>query len=125
MKLVSFMADGQRQVGVQVANGVAPTGYRDLLELITDGEKALIRARDAAQGQAVRVERVLAPLRPGKMLFCGINFPDHAEENSNAVMPAEPYPPVCRGSVVCTPRHSATTQASSRRFARTFRHRST
>lgn len=91
MKLVTFLSDGQRQVGVQVADGVAPTGYRDLLELIADGEEGLIRAREAARGRAARVERVLAPLRPGKMLFCGVNYPDHAEENPNAVMPAEPF----------------------------------
>lgn len=91
MKLVSFLADGRREVGVQVADGVAPTGYHDLLELIADGEEGLARARDAVQARPAHVERVLAPLRPGKMLFCGVNYPDHAEENPNAVMPTEPF----------------------------------
>jgi len=93
MRLVRYEHGGQAAVGVRIDGEVIATGYDDLIELIRDGEEGLERARAAVRdrGRAVQPERLLAPLHPGKMLFCGVNFPDHAEENPNAVMPHEPF----------------------------------
>jgi 2-keto-4-pentenoate hydratase/2-oxohepta-3-ene-1,7-dioic acid hydratase in catechol pathway len=63
-----------------------------MLALIRDGARGIERARQAAlHGERVEPERLLAPLRPGKMLFCGVNYPEHADENPDAVMPKEPF----------------------------------
>jgi 2,4-diketo-3-deoxy-L-fuconate hydrolase len=91
MRLLRCVVDGEPVVAVEVDGGVAPTGYSDMLELIRDSDAGLARARDAANGDATPAERILAPLRPGKMLFCGVNYPSHADENPNAVMPTEPF----------------------------------
>jgi 2,4-didehydro-3-deoxy-L-rhamnonate hydrolase len=92
MRLARCLVDGRAVVAVHDGDRVAPTPYEDLLALIGDGEAGLQRARDAAaNGTAVPPERLLAPLRPGKMLFCGVNYPDHADENPDAVMPREPF----------------------------------
>jgi 2-keto-4-pentenoate hydratase/2-oxohepta-3-ene-1,7-dioic acid hydratase in catechol pathway len=88
MRLVSF----EGGLGARVDGGVAPTGYATLAELLRDGEAGLERARAAAErGEATAPGRLGAPHRPGKMLFCGVNFADHAEENPGAVLPREPF----------------------------------
>lgn len=91
MRLVGCVLDGREAIGVRTGGGVVDTGYADLLELIRDGEAGVEQARAATHGEPVAPERLLAPLRPGKMLFCGVNYPDHAEENPDAVMPHEPF----------------------------------
>jgi 2,4-diketo-3-deoxy-L-fuconate hydrolase len=92
MRFVSFLDGDRPRVGVRSAGGIAPTQYEDLMTLIRDGDEGMARARAAIQdGAVVAPVRLLAPLRPGKMLFCGVNYPDHAEENPNAVMPVEPF----------------------------------
>jgi 2-keto-4-pentenoate hydratase/2-oxohepta-3-ene-1,7-dioic acid hydratase in catechol pathway len=93
MRLVSYDAGDGPAVGVRVDGAVAPTGYRDMVAFVGDGERALERARRAAAGsERVSSPRLLAPVpRPGKMLFCGVNYASHAEENPDAVMPSEPF----------------------------------
>lgn len=92
MRLARCLVDGRAVIAVHDDDGVVATGYDDMLPLIADGEAGLERARRAAaNGARVAPERLLAPLRPGKMLFCGVNYPDHAEENPDAVMPREPF----------------------------------
>jgi 2-keto-4-pentenoate hydratase/2-oxohepta-3-ene-1,7-dioic acid hydratase in catechol pathway len=39
----------------------------------------------------VQPDRLLAPLRPGKILCSGVNYASHSEENPDAVMPTEPF----------------------------------
>src|SRR6185437_7470452 len=39
----------------------------------------------------VKPDRILAPLRPGKILCSGINYASHKEENPDATMPEEPF----------------------------------
>lgn len=94
--LVTYAANGGSAVGLRAAGGIAPTGRRDMLELIQDGDEALAAARAAAEehvqrGELVEAPRLLAPLRPGKLLFCGVNYPGHLEENPGAVLPEVPF----------------------------------
>lgn len=92
MRLARCILDGREVVAVLTEAGAAPTGYDDMLTLIRDGEEGLRQAEQAASGTSVgEPERMLAPLRPATMLFCGVNYPDHADENPNAVMPSEPF----------------------------------
>jgi 2-keto-4-pentenoate hydratase/2-oxohepta-3-ene-1,7-dioic acid hydratase in catechol pathway len=75
-----------------VDDGVAPVGYDEMTALIAAGVAgAADLARAAESPHRVQVDHLLAPLRPGKMLFCGVNYPSHAEENPGAVMPKEPF----------------------------------
>jgi 2-keto-4-pentenoate hydratase/2-oxohepta-3-ene-1,7-dioic acid hydratase in catechol pathway len=92
MRLARCVVGGDTIVGAYDDGGITPTGYTDMLDLIRDGEAGLKRARAAVE-RAPRqaATRLLAPLRPRQMLFCGVNYPDHAEENPNALMPTEPF----------------------------------
>jgi 2-keto-4-pentenoate hydratase/2-oxohepta-3-ene-1,7-dioic acid hydratase in catechol pathway len=92
VRLVRYERDGDSQVGVRAGDGIAPTGYRDLLDLIRDGDTGLEQARAAAaSAERVDPDRVLAPLVPGKILCSGINYASHKEENPDAVFPEEPF----------------------------------
>lgn len=91
MRLVSCEVDGAPRVCVRTDGGVAATPYADMVELIRGGAGALREAERAAADGAFEPERLLAPLRPRTMLFCGVNYPDHADENPDAVMPSEPF----------------------------------
>jgi 2,4-diketo-3-deoxy-L-fuconate hydrolase len=100
MKLVTFRKGkgahlgaiaGDRVVDLTAA-GVAET----MLDLIRAGKAGLSRARAAVRaadgkGAKLAAVRLLAPIRPGKVLCCGINYASHAEENPNAKMPTEPF----------------------------------
>jgi 2-keto-4-pentenoate hydratase/2-oxohepta-3-ene-1,7-dioic acid hydratase in catechol pathway len=78
---------------VRSGDGVVPTGYLDMIDLIADGELGLHRAARAAQeDEPVRPERVLPPVpAPSKLLCCGVNYASHKEENPDAVFPSEPF----------------------------------
>jgi 2-keto-4-pentenoate hydratase/2-oxohepta-3-ene-1,7-dioic acid hydratase in catechol pathway len=93
MRLVTFVLDRTPRVGVRTPDGIAATDYEDMTAFIADGHRALDSARAAATtGPFLEAPELLAPLpRPGKMLFCGINYAGHAEENPDAVMPSEPF----------------------------------
>jgi 2,4-didehydro-3-deoxy-L-rhamnonate hydrolase len=93
MRLVTFELGGNPAVGVRREDGVAPVeGYADMRALIEDGKRGLDAARRAADGgAAVQPERLLAPLRPAKILCCGVNYASHADENPDAVLPTEPF----------------------------------
>jgi 2,4-didehydro-3-deoxy-L-rhamnonate hydrolase len=93
VRLVTFENRGTAAVGVRTDDGVvAVDGYAEMRALIEDGERGLEAARRAAEsGSPVQPDRLLAPLRPGKILCCGVNYASHADENPNAVMPTEPF----------------------------------
>ncbi len=92
MRLVTYADETGTAVGMRVEGGIAPAGYDDMLCLIRDGEEGLRRAHEVARAGTPRTDvRLLAPvLRPGKLLFCGINYASHKEENPDAVLPEEP-----------------------------------
>jgi len=92
MRLVTYTASGSARVGVRVDGAIVDAGYTDMLDLIRDGRRGLEQAATAAErGEPVQGARLLAPLRPGKILCSGINYASHAEENPEAKMPEEPY----------------------------------
>lgn len=92
MRLVSYSAAGRTAVGIRRDGEIVDTGYADMQELIRDGERGLERAAGAAEGgEPVEGARVLAPLRPGKILCSGINYASHKDENPDATMPEEPF----------------------------------
>jgi 2-keto-4-pentenoate hydratase/2-oxohepta-3-ene-1,7-dioic acid hydratase in catechol pathway len=84
VRLVSFTSQSHAGVGILTEQGVLPTAYRSLLEAILEGARPL---RD----EPIVDYRVLAPLRPGKILCSGINYASHLDENPSAVLPDEPF----------------------------------
>lgn len=93
MKLVTFEAAGETGVGVLRDGDVVPTGFTNMFELIHGGGAALaLLAGAAGAASPIRDARVLAPiLRPGKLLFCGINYLSHQQENPGGKLPEEPF----------------------------------
>jgi len=87
MKLVTYRTpDGPAAVGVLTDAGVLPTGQSDLLDVIRSG------TLPEPVGGPVPDARLLAPIpRPGKLLFCGVNYSSHKDENPAAVFPDEPF----------------------------------
>jgi 2-keto-4-pentenoate hydratase/2-oxohepta-3-ene-1,7-dioic acid hydratase in catechol pathway len=87
MKLVTYRRGGeQAAVGILTGSGVIPTGHDDMLGLIRAG------GLPEPAGDPVPDATLLAPVpRPGKLLFCGVNYASHKQENPNAVLPAEPF----------------------------------
>lgn len=94
MKLVTFESSGTARLGAMVAGGIAEltTLAPSLEALISMGAAGLVAAK-AMLGEAriVPDAKLLTPLRPGKVICCGINYRGHAEENPNAKMPSEPF----------------------------------
>lgn len=92
MRLVTYEAHGATRVGARANGAIVDAGYADMLDLIRDGERGLERAAEAAErGEPVEGARLLAPLRPGKILCSGINYASHVQENPEAKMPEEPF----------------------------------
>jgi 2,4-didehydro-3-deoxy-L-rhamnonate hydrolase len=92
MRLVSYTAAGATGVGVRLDGELFDTGYSDMVDLVRDGKRGVERAAQAAErGDPVAGARLLAPLRPGKILCSGINYASHTEENPDAKMPEEPF----------------------------------
>jgi 2,4-diketo-3-deoxy-L-fuconate hydrolase len=92
VRLVTYEAAGRTGVGARRDGEIVDTGFAGMLELIREGERGLERAADAAgRGEPLVGARVLAPLRPGKILCSGINYASHKDENPDATMPDEPY----------------------------------
>ncbi len=100
MKLVTFRKGKGERVGVIAGDRIVDltkSGVADsMITLIRSGKVGLAAARRAvraANGKGTRLvdAKLLAPIRPGKVLCCGINYASHAEENPNAKMPTEPF----------------------------------
>jgi 2-keto-4-pentenoate hydratase/2-oxohepta-3-ene-1,7-dioic acid hydratase in catechol pathway len=86
VRLVTCEAEGATGVGILTDEGVLPTAYRDLLDVIRAGGAAPLSG-----ASPVADYRLCAPLRPGKILCSGINYPSHLDENPSAVLPKEPF----------------------------------
>jgi 2-keto-4-pentenoate hydratase/2-oxohepta-3-ene-1,7-dioic acid hydratase in catechol pathway len=119
MKLVTFAtADHFPCVGALDGGTVADLSAAadTMADVIAPG--GLARAKAAlpeAPRHALASVRLLAPLRPGKVLCSGINYKAHATENPNAKMPEEPFffaklPSSVIGPDVPVARHPRVTQ---------------
>jgi 2-keto-4-pentenoate hydratase/2-oxohepta-3-ene-1,7-dioic acid hydratase in catechol pathway len=95
MKLVTFAPPGAGpRLGAMDGAEVADLGHvaPSLGALIeTGGLSAAQSALPGARRWPLDQVRLLAPLRPGKVLCSGINYRSHAIENPKAVMPDEPF----------------------------------
>ena len=92
MRLVTYTHEGTTGVGVRRNGAIHDSGYADMHALIADGTAGLERAAATAYvSEPIAVARLLAPIRPGKILCSGINYASHAEENPDAKMPEEPF----------------------------------
>lgn len=100
MKLVTFRSDKADHVGAIVEDRIVDltqAGIADtMIDLVRAGKSGLERARAArdagqASSQPLATATLRPPIRPGKLLCCGINYKSHADENPNAKMPAEPF----------------------------------
>lgn len=92
MRLVRFEAKGQIGVGLRDADRVFPTPFHDMLALIQAGEPGLTSVRQAAkEAQPLSEYRLLTPLpAPSKLLFSGVNYRSHMQENPSATLPTYP-----------------------------------
>jgi 2-keto-4-pentenoate hydratase/2-oxohepta-3-ene-1,7-dioic acid hydratase in catechol pathway len=91
VRLCTYEAGSRTGVGVERDGRVFPTGYADMLTLIRDGAAGLARAAEAAAGEPIAVDRLLAPIpRPGTIFGSGVNYKAHAEEEPDAHYPSEP-----------------------------------
>lgn len=93
MKLVSYSTGRSTAVGAIVDDRVMATRHTDMLALIQSGPAALEELRRAVNGAKVIDDaRLIAPVpTPGKLLFCGVNYTSHQEENPAAVLPTVPF----------------------------------
>jgi 2-keto-4-pentenoate hydratase/2-oxohepta-3-ene-1,7-dioic acid hydratase in catechol pathway len=100
MKFVTFSRGRGEAVGALQDDRIVDltkAGIADsMLDLIRGGKKKLGAARKvvgAAKGKGLdlKAAKLLPPVRPGKILCCGINYASHAKENPNAKMPTEPF----------------------------------
>jgi 2,4-diketo-3-deoxy-L-fuconate hydrolase len=66
----------------------------DMAALIAAGPEGLAAVRQVSQQRTARIGfadvRILAPLRPGKILCSGVNYLGHLTENPGAVLPETP-----------------------------------
>jgi 2-keto-4-pentenoate hydratase/2-oxohepta-3-ene-1,7-dioic acid hydratase in catechol pathway len=102
MRLLSHLADGEERLAVAVNEGTA-VDVADLLgdgpwtmaRLLTDASGALETVRRALDGdpgsaaQPIASLRLLAPVRPAKIIAVGRNYREHAAEES-AALPSAP-----------------------------------
>ena len=97
MRLATFLAAGQRRVGVIDGSHITPLGLPD--EALAQGVLALVQGLangqplPAASGPALPLAevRLLAPLRPRRNIWCvGRNYHAHARELRDTVFKSSP-----------------------------------
>ena len=94
MKLVTYLQNGVERPGRLDGDRVVDLSAvaASILELIRGGaDLREAAAKAAGDGEPLSQVRLLAPVRPGKVLCSGINYKGHAEENPNAKMPEDPF----------------------------------
>lgn len=90
MRIVQYVNGGQRGCGIEVGGDIFYSGYEDTLALIRDGERGLERARQLSQSsEPVRFDRIIEPLRPGKIFGSGVNYRSHGDEEEGYQFPDE------------------------------------
>ncbi len=91
MRLVRYQTEDGPRIGIIEADGITPTPYVDMKALIVDGITAYALREARSSNERIPAGRLVAPLDPGKILFCGINYPSHLDENPGAALPKEPF----------------------------------
>jgi len=87
---VQYVNGGQTGCGLQIGDAVFYSGYDDTLSLIRDGERGLERAETmAGSTDPVRYDRIIEPLRPGKIFGSGVNYRSHGDEEEGYEFPDE------------------------------------
>lgn len=90
MRIVQYLNGGQQGCGVQIGDDVFYSGYEDTLSLIRDGARGLERAHELSEStDPVRFDRIIEPIRPGKIFGSGVNYRSHGEEEDGYVFPDE------------------------------------
>ena len=90
VRLVTFAHRKQQRVGVLHDDAVIALPFGSMIELISAGSTGMAQAHAAIQdARAVRhpISKILllAPIpKPGKMLFSGLNYKSHINENPHA-----------------------------------------
>ncbi|MGH9185001.1 MAG: fumarylacetoacetate hydrolase family protein [Acidimicrobiales bacterium] len=88
MRLVTYSDVTGPRVGLLTRDGVAATDATDMLAVVRSGKLP----HTTSAPKPVADLRLLAPLpRPGKLLFCGVNYASHKQENPSATLPSEPF----------------------------------
>jgi 2-keto-4-pentenoate hydratase/2-oxohepta-3-ene-1,7-dioic acid hydratase in catechol pathway len=90
MRIVQYVAGGSAGCGVQVGDDVFPAGYPTTLALLEDGSRGLDALARATGGEPVPVDRIIHPIKPGKIFGSGINYKAHGEEAAMFEPPVEP-----------------------------------
>ena len=99
MRVLTYEKEGKVAVGIRVPDGIAPSGYDDMVRLIEDGATGSSartpqrRARPARDGSSSPIGSSLRSRAPDVMLYMGINFKSHGDELS-ADMPPPPSIPL-------------------------------
>ena len=92
MKIVQYTNGGQMGCGVQIDDKVFYSGYDDTLSLIRDGERGLEHAAAMAESaDPVHFDRIVAPLKPGKIFGSGVNYRSHGDEEENYEFPTRSF----------------------------------
>jgi 2,4-diketo-3-deoxy-L-fuconate hydrolase len=89
MRIVRYEHGGRIGVGVRDGDHILPTRHADVPALIQAGT-----VQPAGEGAALAVAecRLLAPIpSPGKLIFSGLNYRSHKDENPGAVLPTYPH----------------------------------
>jgi 2-keto-4-pentenoate hydratase/2-oxohepta-3-ene-1,7-dioic acid hydratase in catechol pathway len=84
MRIVAFESTNDLRIGVIEDGVVHPTASRSFQEFLRDG--SFVGA--PAPFGTVTLRAPVA--KPSKLIFCGINYASHLEENPSAVLPDEP-----------------------------------
>lgn len=92
MRLVTFEYDGHSAVGILEGELVRLVDTPSMLALIKTADDDRARLLETAGAtNPIRPGRLLAPLpRPGKLLFSGVNYRSHTDENPDGVLPTKP-----------------------------------
>src|SRR5438874_250150 len=89
MQLVSYEYHGRPGVGMRSGDELVPTGFDSMQELIRAGAPRAETLGETPIPMAAC--RILAPVpAPSKLLFSGLNYRSHLEENPSATLPSYP-----------------------------------
>ncbi|HVA88265.1 MAG TPA: fumarylacetoacetate hydrolase family protein [Chloroflexota bacterium] len=89
MRIVRYEQGGRVGVGVREGDRILPTGHTDMLDFIRAG---IVQRAGAGAALPAAECRLLAPIpSPGKLIFSGLNYRSHTDENPSAVLPTYPH----------------------------------